>query len=299
MLDFTAALKSANSVATELGLVQTVDFITPVVDDPFIFGQIAAANALSDLFAMNAKPISALNIAGFDSVHFDGEILAEILAGAADKVREAGAVILGGHTIKSSENMFGLAATGVCDKESFWSNNTAREGDVLILTKPLGIGILTTALKNKKLNSEHLRPLIELMRQLNSVLGALKGFKISAATDVTGFGFLGHLSEMLNDKIGFEVYEKNVPKISVATELAKNGIAPGGSVRNKDFVTPLCDKVPDIILCDAQTSGGLILAVAKSDAEPVLSALKSAGFEHSAVVACAIKRLNGAPILLR
>ena len=268
--------------------MQTLDFITPVVDDSFIFGQIAAANSLSDVFAMGGKVLNALNIVGFDSCNLSGEILGEILCGGRDKVAECGGVIVGGHTIETQQMYYGLSVTGVVSPSRFWSNNSAREGDVLILTKPLGTGVLSTAIKADLLNSAQIKQAVETMRQLNFyAVDALKDIKVTAATDVTGFGFLGHLSEMLNDKISFEIYTGNVPVIAVAREFADMGIIPEGSYKNREFASKFVCGEADILLYDAQTSGGLLLAVPQSEANSALSRLKGAGYENSAVVGLA------------
>ena len=259
-----------------------------MVDDPFIFGQIAAANSLSDVFAMGGKVLNALNIVGFDSCNLSGEILGEILHGGRDKVAECGGVIVGGHTIETQQMYYGLSVTGVVSPSRFWSNNSAREGDALILTKPLGTGVLSTAIKADLLNSAQIKQVVETMRQLNFyAVDTLKGINVTAATDVTGFGFLGHLSEMLNDKISFEIYAGNVPVIAVAREFADMGIIPEGSYKNREFASKFVRGEADILLYDAQTSGGLLLAVPQSEANSALSRLKDAGYENSAVVGSA------------
>ena len=279
---------SVFKITDDIALVQTLDFITPVVDDPFIFGQIAAANSLSDVFAMGGRVLNALNIVGFDSCNLSGEILGEILHGGRDKVAECGGVIVGGHTIETQQMYYGLSVTGVVSPSRFWSNNSAREGDALILTKPLGTGVLSTAIKADLLNSAQIKQVVETMRQLNFyAVDALKGINVTAATDVTGFGFLGHLSEMLNDKISFEIYSGNVPVIAVAREFADMGIIPEGSYKNREFASKFVRGEADILLYDAQTSGGLLLAVPQSETNSALSRLKDAGYENSAVVGAA------------
>ena len=259
---------SVFKITDDIALVQTLDFITPVADDPFIFGQIAAANSLSDVFAMGSKILNALNIVGFDSCNLSGEILGEILRGGQDKVAECGGVIVGGHTIETQQMYYGLSVTGIVSPSSFWSNNTAREGDALILTKPLGTGILSTAIKADLLNLT----------------------QIEQAVDVTGFGFFGHLSEMLNDKISFEIYASNVPVIAAAREFADMGIIPEGSYKNREFASKFVSGEADILLYDAQTSGGLLLAVPQSEANLALSRLKEVGYESSEIVGIAKKR---------
>ncbi len=279
---------SVFKITNDIALVQTLDFITPVADDPFIFGQIAAANSLSDVFAMGGQVLNALNIVGFDSCNLSSEILGEILRGGQDKVAECGGVIVGGHTIETQQMYYGLSVTGVVSPSRFWSNNSAREGDALILTKPLGTGVLSTAIKADLLNSAQIKQAVETMRQLNFyAVDALKGIKVTAATDVTGFGFLGHLSEMLNEKISFEIYASNVPVIAAAREFADMGIIPEGSYKNREFASKFVSVEADILLYDAQTSGGLLLAVPQSEANSALSRLKDAGYENSTVVGIA------------
>jgi len=295
----------------DLALVQTLDFITPVVDDPFIFGQIAAANSLSDVFAMGGSVINALNIVGFDNCNLDSEILAEILAGGANKVAECGGVVVGGHTIETQQMYYGLSVTGQVSPYKFWSNNTACEGDILILTKPLGTGILSTAIKADLLSINEIKIAVEVMRQLNFMaVEAMNGIIVSAATDVTGFGFFGHLSEMLNHNISFEIFANEIPVLSAAIEMATLGIIPQGSYKNRDFAAKFVDfgnlnstnfdnKIKDsvtkfngdeILLFDAQTSGGLLIAVNENDANLALQRLRNAGYESSAIVGMAVKK---------
>jgi len=271
--------------------VQTLDFITPLVDDPFIFGQIAAANSLSDVFAMGGEVINALNIVGFDDCHFSNEILREILRGGKDKIKECGGVLVGGHTISTPEIYYGLSVTGRVNPRKFWSNNTAREGDLLILTKPLGTGIIATAIKAKFLKFEEFRDAIESMILLNFyAVGAMEGIRVNAATDVTGFGFLGHLSEMGRDDISFEIFTGDVPVLASAREVASIGLLPEGSYKNREFASKFVSGEADILLYDAQTSGGLLLAVPQSEVNLALSRLKEAGYESSVVVGIAKKR---------
>lgn len=291
---------SVFKISDDLALVQTLDFITPVVDDPYIYGQIAAANSLSDVFAMGGEVINALNIVGFDSCHFDDEILAEILAGGASKVRECGGVITGGHTIATPETYYGLSVTGRVKPGEFWANNTAREGDVLVLTKPLGTGVLSTAIKADMLEFEGIKEAAELMKMLNfATVGAMKGLDVGACTDVTGFGFLGHLSEMLNPRISFEIYAAQVPILRRARELAAMGLVPEGSYKNREFASKFVSNEADILLFDAQTSGGLLLALSENDANLALQRLKDAGYEHASIVAQATARSNLAPIVIK
>lgn len=256
--------------------------------DPFIFGQIAAANSLSDVFAMGGSVLTALNIMCFDSVHFSNEIAALILAGAQNKVRECGGSVIGGHSIRAKELHFGLSVTGLVEAKNFWANNTAQIGDALILTKPLGSGVLSTALKNGALKAELRDEMIEQMIKLNFyAINALKGFEIHACTDITGFGFLGHLSEMLNEKIAFEIFAKNIPLMRGASEKIAENFLPGGSVANKEFASVFVENssgFDDRIFYDAQTSGGLLIAVNEKYAQSTLKSLQNAGYESANIV---------------
>lgn len=271
-----------------------MDFITPVVNDPFIYGQIAAANSLSDIFAMGAEVINALNIVGFDSCNFDSEILSEIMAGGADKVRECGGVIVGGHSVVTPEMYYGLSVTGKVNPYKFWSNNTAKVGDVLILTKPLGMGVLSTAIKADMLNMNQIKEAVFYMSQLNFyAVGALKELKINAATDITGFGFLGHLSEMGRDDISFKISTKDIPILKSALDMANIGLLPEGSYKNLKFAGSFVNKEVDMLLYDAQTSGGLLLSVSQDDAKIALSRLKNAGYESASIVGEVILRNSG------
>ena len=287
MLSSTCSNEDASvfRINDDLALVQTLDFITPLVDDPFIFGQIAAANSLSDVFAMGGEVINALNIVGFDDCHFSNEILREILRGGKDKIKECGGVLVGGHTISTPEIYYGLSVTGHVNPRKFWSNNTAREGDLLILTKPLGTGIIATAIKAKFLKFEEFRDAIDSMILLNFyAVGALAGLKIHAATDVTGFGLLGHALEMINENVSFKIYPSKIPLLKSVARCLDEGLIPAGSYKNLKFIAPGADSEPDITLCDAQTSGGLLLAVAEKDAARALANLKNAGYASSAIV---------------
>ena len=271
--------------------MQTLDFITPIVDDPYIFGQIAAANSLSDIFAMGAKVINALNIVGFDDCHFGDEILQEILSGGKSKISECGGVLVGGHTIKTKEIYYGLSATGVVEPEKFWSNNTAREGDLLVLTKAIGTGVISTAIKAKFLKFAEFRDAIESMIRLNSyALGALSGLEIHAATDITGFGLLGHALEMINENISFEIFVREIPLFASVQKCLDEGLIPGGSYRILKFIAPFCDKEAQVILADAQTSGGLLLAISEKDVAVAVQNLKNAGYESATIVGRVVKR---------
>lgn len=278
----------------DLALVQTLDFITPVVNDPFIYGQIAAANSLSDIFAMGGEVINALNIMGFDSCNFEKHIMNEILQGGKNKITECGGVLVGGHSIETKEMYYGLSVTGKVNPNNFWSNNTAKIGDVLILTKPLGIGVLSTCIKADILSLEEIEEAISYMIQLNFyAINALKDIKVHACTDITGFGLLGHLFEMTRDDISFVLQKYNIPLINSAIKYANMGLIPAGSYKNKEFVNKyICSKDEiDILYFDAQTSGGLLLCVDQKDANKALVNLKNAGYEKSSIIGevCATK----------
>ena len=224
-------------ISSELALVQTLDFITPIVDSAYHFGAIAAANALSDIFAMGGEAMNALNIVGFDNAHFDESVLCELLQGAKDKCDEAGAVLVGGHTITSAEMFFGLSVTGSVHPQGFFANNTARVGDILVLTKPLGAGILSTALKGGMLENELLNELLDGLMSLNlKASRILREFSPNAMTDVTGFGLLGHAKEMLNSNICIEIHKDKVPFYRGVSEKLKLGLIPGGAYKNQKAV---------------------------------------------------------------
>lgn len=276
-----------------LALVQTLDFITPIVDSAYHFGAIAAANSLSDVFAMGAEVINALNIVGFDKCNHDLEILKELLEGANDKVKECGALIVGGHTIESSELFFGLSATGLVNPQEFIANNTAKIGDFIVLTKPLGVGILSTALKGGFLQEGHLNLMLESMQTLNLKASKIaKKFKANAMSDVTGFGLLGHLSEMLNDFISIEIFKDEVPILDGVEEYLERGLIPGGAYRNFEFVKAFCPKIKDenLILCDPQTSGGLLMALSENEVKDCLKALHDEGIKAKIIGQCISKQ---------
>ncbi len=271
-------------VNDELAIVQTVDFITPVVDDPFIYGQIAAANSLSDVFAMGADAKTALNVVGFDGKHHGKEVLVEILRGGESKAKECGAVIVGGHTIETIEMTYGLSATGYVHPGRVLRNNTPRIGDVVILTKPLGMGMLITGIKADLLAEATVKKVAENLRTLNYTASLIaREFGASACTDVTGFGFLGHLQEMSAGNVTMKVRAADVPFMDEALEMAAMGIIPAGSYANRDF---LKEKVRfdadlgtdrEMILFDAQTSGGLLIAARQEDAAAMIARCREEG----------------------
>lgn len=272
--------------------MQTVDFITPVVDDPYIYGQIAAANSLSDIFAMGAEVKAALNLVGFDSLNHSKEVLNEILKGGESKVVECGGVIVGGHTIETQEMLYGLSVTGFINPNKIFRNNTINIGDIIILTKPIGLGILTTALKADLLNNDTIAEIIKIMSSLNFKASQVaKNFPVSACTDVTGFGLLGHIYEMTSEKCNIEIFFDNIPYVDEAINQASMGIIPSGSYANKDFLEPKVEfkrKLTfeqEMLLYDAQTSGGLLIAINENNAQKLLQSLHNEGVESAAIIA--------------
>lgn len=264
-----------------LAIVETVDFFPPMVDDPYQFGQVAAANALSDIYAMGATPRFAMNLLCAPNC-LSPAVIGEILRGGADKALEAGCVIAGGHTIEDSEPKYGLCVTGIIHPDAIWTNTGARPGDVLVLTKPLGSGILSTALKAGLLDDASYRTLLEQMTLLNArARDALQGLEVHACTDVTGFGLAGHANEMAGaDKsVTLALSAASLPLLPQARALAEMGIIPGGAYRNREYlgdhllVAPQVGRWAADLICDPQTSGGLLAALPERDADILLSRL--------------------------
>jgi selenide, water dikinase len=271
----------------DLALVQTLDYFTPIVDDPYGFGAIAAANALSDLYAMGATPLFALNIVGFPVNKLPMAVLKDILRGGADKAREAGIGILGGHSIDDAEPKYGLVCTGRIHPDRIWKNVGAKPGDELILTKPLGMGIISTAIKREKAAPALIQRAIEIMATLNR--GAAEAVAAAggadAVTDVTGFGLLGHLREMTaGSGVGARLRLQDVPILDGVWDLARAGLVPGGTERNLAHLQatqavewgPGLTDLEQKVLSDAQTSGGLLVAVPKARAAALLEGLRAA-----------------------
>lgn len=276
----------------DIAIIQTVDFFTPIVDDPHMFGQIAAANSLSDVYAMGGEPKTVMNIVGFPIGTIGGEVLAEIMKGAAEKVKEAGAVIAGGHSIDDNEPKFGLSVTGIVHPDKFYKNVGAKPGDALVLTKPIGVGVQTTAIKQGKLNAEQLDRVSAVMAQLNKVAAeTLKPYHPNAVTDVTGFGLLGHASEIAEGtEVSFTIRLNDVPVLPGTRELAENDVVPGGTRKNhawlKDVVSygENIDEIEQLILCDAVTSGGLLISLPAEEAEEYVQALHEKGINEARTI---------------
>lgn len=266
----------------DIALVQTLDFITPIVDDPFVYGQVAAANSLSDVYAMGGTPVVAMNIVCFPSRKVPMESLGRILEGGASKTSEAGIEIIGGHSVDDQEPKYGLVVTGRVDPNRIYTNAGARAGDHLILTKPIGTGILTTAIKKRKIDGSDTDQVIESMTTLNRLAAdALVNFRVHAVTDITGFGLLGHLHELVEGAgLGARLDYSNVPVMEHAIDLVKKRVVPGGSKRNLrrveqsiDWASGLSDEA-SMILCDPQTSGGLLISCHPEDVSGLIDALK-------------------------
>jgi len=272
-------------LSDDLAIVQTVDFFTPIVDDPRTFGRIAVANALSDIYAMGANPICALNIVAFPTKKLDISILKDVLAGGLEKLDEAGVALLGGHSIDDPEIKYGLAVTGVVRPDELIFNSGARVGDVLVLTKPIGTGIINTAQKVDEAPEESIAEAVKWMEMLNaSASRAMQSVGVHAATDVTGFGLGGHLAEMLiASGVGAKLYLEKIPLMPNVLELAKEGMVPGGTRRNHKFREHMLDYDNDLddawldVVFDAQTSGGLLLSVSPDNVEGLLAALELEG----------------------
>ena len=288
----TADDAAVYKLSDELALVVTTDFFTPIVDVPYDFGAIAAANALSDVYAMGGRPLLALNLVGFPDDQLPVTVLADILRGAADKAAEAGIAIAGGHTIKSEEPTFGLCVVGSVHPERVFTNAGAQPGDRLVLTKPIGLGVITTAAKNNEDELGAIRQAIDVMSTLNKTAAeVLAEFDVHALTDVTGFGLLGHLRNVTSASgVHAHIWADAVPVISAAREYVQKGIAPGGTHANwrflRDWVTYAegISKEEQLLLCDAQTSGGLLACVSREDAHGLVQALQDAGVVTAAVI---------------
>jgi cysteine desulfurase NifS/selenium donor protein len=282
-------------------LVQTVDFFTPIVDDPYQFGAIAAANSLSDIYAMGGKPLFALNIVGFPSNRLPISVLEQILKGAQDKAKEAGISIIGGHTIDDTEPKFGLSVCGLVHPNEIKSNATAQPGDILMVTKPIGTGSLTTALKRGMLENKIQKTLIHSMSVLNATAAEVgKEYRVHACTDVTGFGLLGHLKEMTTASgVDAEILSDDVPLFEQVEELAQTGVVPGGTENNLSYLADWIEwpeNIPNsvkLILCDAQTSGGLLFSVHPDDAEKMLERLQNAKITEATIIGSMAARGTG------
>ena len=286
-------------------LVQTVDFFTPIVDDPFSYGQIAAANSLSDIFAMGGRPLTALNIVGFPTDLVTPRVISSILRGGLAKAAEVGCVIIGGHSIRNPEPIYGLAVTGIVDIRRVTTNANARPGDLLVLTKPLGTGIATTGIKRGIASRSLEKKVIALMSRINTVGAELAERRlVRAATDVTGYGLMGHLVSLCRaSTVSAEIDADAVPMISdEITDLIEQGCIPGGSRENLVATTVAVDwgstdEHRRVLLTDAQTSGGLLLCVTEANLEKVLMILRKAGTPSAALIGKIVPRRRRGPLI--
>jgi selenide,water dikinase len=276
----------------EIALIQTLDFFTPIVNDPFTFGQIAAANALSDVYAMGGRPLTAMNIVCYPSRTVPREVLQAILAGGLNKIHEAGALLLGGHSVDDTELKYGLSVTGVVHPERVFTNAGAQAGDILILTKPLGTGIIATAMKGRLATAAAAAAAAQVMTTLNRLPPeCLEGRGVHAVTDITGFGLFGHALEMaMASRVEITIYAHKVPVLTAAREYAAMGLVPAGSLANRNYCSKSLqlasglDPVMVDIFSDAQTNGGLLLAVAPAQEALVLEQLHQAQINAATVI---------------
>ncbi|MCD4664965.1 MAG: selenide, water dikinase SelD [Bacteroidales bacterium] len=278
-------------ITDEIALVQTLDFFTPIVDDPYDFGAIAAANALSDIYAMGAKPLFALNIVGFPEETLSLSVLEHILKGAHDKAKEAGIGVPGGHTIEDPEPKYGMVVSGIVHPEKIIKNRGAKPGDILVLTKPLGTGIISTAVKRGLADQDLQKEVTDLMARLNKTAAELMlNYEIHACTDVTGFGLMGHLREMSRaSECDVNVIFDEIPFIRETKALATAGVIPGGTFNNLEFVKKDVEfgrhtRTNQLLLCDAQTSGGLLVAIDPDQATAYLNDLHKAGIQEAKII---------------
>jgi selenide,water dikinase len=279
-------------ISDDLALIQTVDFFTPIVDDPYWFGQIAAANALSDVYAMGGVPKTAMNLVAFPAQDMDISVLRKMIEGGLDKMKEAGVVLVGGHTIEDTELKYGLSVTGFVHPDRVLTKKNLHPGDCLILTKPLGTGIISTAIKGELASKEITDQVTRSMATLNRTAAeVMNDYPVHACTDITGFGLLGHLSEMVvGSGCGLRVAAKSVPIFPETLEYTAMGLVPAGAYRNRDFrlfmvdFASTVDRTLQDVLFDPQTSGGLLICVVREKAEELLQDLKANGIRDAAIV---------------
>ena len=288
-------------LSEDVALVQTVDFITPVVNDPYDFGRIAAANALSDVYAMGGRPLTAMNVVCFPIKSMDKAVLKEILRGGLEKIHEAGAALVGGHSVEDPEIKYGLSVTGLVHPDRVLTNAGVKQGDALILTKPLGTGVLATAIKAGLVSEEAQRRAIETMAMLNrKAAEIMAAYPVSACTDVTGFGLLGHVLEMARgSKVAITLFAENIPLLPEVVDSVRMGLVPAGSFSNRNFCAhqvrqpKAFDPMLLDILADAQTSGGLLISLPEDRAPSLLDDLKAGGVPDAAIIGRATRPDSG------
>ncbi|MFC2167952.1 selenide, water dikinase SelD [Acidobacteriota bacterium] len=292
-------------ISDDLALVQSVDVFTPSVNDPYTFGQIAAANSVSDIYAMGGSPLTALSIIGFPIETMSHRIMNQILKGGVDKMKEAGVSIVGGHSIKDNEIKFGFAVTGTIDPKKIITNNSAKPGDILVLTKPLGTGVIGFASQIGKASAESLNTISQSMAELNKIPAEIMAeMEVKTATDVTGFGLLGHLSEMASQSnMTIEIYANQVPVFEGVFEKLRQGMISGAIERNKEFASQYVttssgvSEERETVLYDPQTSGGLLIAIHPNRAEELVSRLKNKGLDFTTVIGSVVSKSEGKIIL--
>jgi selenide,water dikinase len=279
-------------ITDDIAIIQTVDFFTPIVDDPYWFGQIAAANALSDVYAMGGIPKTAMNIVAFPIKEMDISILRKIIQGGLDKMEEADVVLVGGHSVEDKELKYGLSVTGFVHPDRILTKKNLTIGDRLILTKPIGTGIINTAIKGGLASKEVIKFVTHLMATLNrDAAQVMEGFSVHACTDITGFGLIGHVAEMVVDSdFGIGLWSEKIPIIPEAVDYAAMGLVPAGAYKNREFREGMVDISPSVkqtvldILYDPQTSGGLLICVDSKSADNLLIRLKNKGMDKAAII---------------
>ena len=279
-------------ITEDIAIIQTVDFFTPIVDDPYWFGQIAAANALSDVYAMGGIPKTAMNLVAFPIKDMDISVLRQILQGGLDKMKEAGVVLVGGHSVEDKELKYGLSVTGLIHPDRILRKKNLKAGDSLILTKPLGTGIINTAIKGGLASDEAIEFVTHLMAELNrDAAQAMEGFPVHACTDITGFGLIGHVAEMVIDSgSGINLWSEMIPIIPQAFDYAAMGLVPAGAYKNREFREAMVEVYPSVkqavvdIMYDPQTSGGLLICVESESAGDLVNELKKKGIDCAAVI---------------
>ena len=288
-------------LSDSFALIQTIDYFTPIVDDPYLFGQIAAANALSDVYAMGGKPLTAMNVVCFPSTTMDMSVLRSILEGGLATLREAQVVLIGGHSVDDREVKYGLSVTGTIHPDRVLTKGNVQPGDRLILTKPLGTGIINTAIKAKMASETAVANVTQSMITLNKTASEImQEIGVNACTDITGFGLLGHACEMLQgERVGMVIHAASIPCLPEAEEYARKGLVPGGTQRNKNFRAHQITLDPGIppetgdILFDPQTSGGLLIAVAAAKADQLLEKLREAGIKEAGIIGEVVSEHRG------
>jgi len=288
-------------ITDDIAIIQTVDFFTPIVDDPYWFGQIAAANALSDVYAMGGIPKTAMNLVAFPIKHMDISVLRQIIQGGLDKMKEADVVLVGGHSIQDNELKYGLSVTGFIHPDRILTKKNLKIGDHLILTKPIGTGIINTAIKGGLASDEIIQKVTHLMAALNQDAAEIMShYPVHACTDITGFGLLGHLAEMIEDsEFGIEVMNNMIPIIPETFNYARMGLVPAGAYKNREFRESLVkfdlsvDRLMQDVLFDPQTSGGLLICVKEDRSDDLLTELREKGMNDAAIIGKVVSKPKG------